>query len=98
MNCCDNELAENRSVLAEWYYPNGSKVSSIDRVDDSNNDSYLSSGGFFTSRSQSMIRLFAGKGSAESGRYCCEIPDQYGFNQIVCVNLGKNIYNIINYC
>lgn len=96
VNCCDNRLAENGSVLAEWYYPNGSKVSSVHRTDNSNNDSYLSSNGFFTSRSQSMIGLFAGRDSTESGRYCCEIPDQYGSNQIVCVNLSKNT-NIVNY-
>ena len=91
VNCCNNELiTENGSVLAEWYYPNGSKVLSVDHTDNSTNDSYVSGDGIFTSRSQSVIRLLAGRGSTESGLYCCEILDQYGSSQTVCVNLGKN--------
>ena len=100
VSCCDNELTENASALAEWYYPNGSKVSSVDRgIDDSNNvnDTHFSSGVFFTSRSQSVIRLLAsrGTGSTEIGQYCCKIQDQYGSSQTLCANLGKYIFKLI---
>ena len=91
INCCDSGLAENASVLAEWYYPNGSKVVSIDGIDNSNNESNLNtSDGFFTRKSQSFIALFSGRGSTEVGHYCCKIQDQNGLNQTMCVNLGKN--------
>ena len=86
INCCDNEHTENGSELGEWYSPSGSRVLSLDEINDNDNDSYLNSYGIFVNRSQSMIRLF---GSTENGHYCCEIPDQHGFNQILCVNLGK---------
>ena len=88
INCCDNGLAENTSILAEWYYPNGSKVSSVDGINNSNNES--TTDGFFTRKSQSLIGLFSGRGSTEMGRYCCKIQDQNGLNQMMCVNLGKN--------
>ena len=67
--------------------------------DDSNNvnDTHFSSGGFFTSRSQSMIRLLAsrGTGSTEIGQFCCKIQDQYGSSQTLCANLGKYIFKLI---
>ena len=85
-NCCDSEHTKNGSVLGEWYYPNGSRVLSL------NESYYVSNYGYFVRRSQSVVRLFAGSGPTESGRYCCEIPDQYGLNQTLCVNLGKSIY------
>jgi hypothetical protein len=91
VNCCGSGLADNESVLAEWYYPNGSKVSSVDDIDNGNNESYFSdSDGFFSRRTQSLIGLFSGRSSTESGRYCCKIQDQCGIYQIMCVNLGKN--------
>ena len=89
INCCDSEHTENGSVLGEWYSPSGSRVLSLDEISDNDNDSYVNSYGIFVNRSQSMIRLF---GSTENGRYCCEIPDQHGFNQILCVKLGKMAY------
>ena len=93
INCCDStsRLNENTSVLAEWYYPNGSKVASVDGIDNSNNESdFNTSDGFFTRKSQSLIALFSVRGSTEVGRYCCKIQDQNGLNQTMCVNLGKN--------
>ena len=91
INCCDSGHNENESVLAEWYYTNGSKVASIDGFDNSNNESNFStSDGFFARKSQSLIALFSGRDSTEMGRYCCKIQDQNGLNQMMCVNLGKN--------
>ena len=90
IDCCDSEHTENGSVLGRWYYPNGNRVLSLDEISDDGNDSYVNNDGFFVSRSQSVVRLFSGRGSSESGRYCCEIPDQYEFNQILCINLGKS--------
>ena len=90
INCCDSGLAENASVSAEWHYPNGSKVSSVDDNSSNNESNFNSSDGFFTRKSQSLIGLFAGRGSTEMGRYCCKIQDQNGLNQTMCVNLGKN--------
>ena len=78
-------------MLGEWYYPNGSRVLSLDETGVNDNDSYVSNDGFFVSRSQSVVRLFSGSGSPESGHYCCEIPDQYGLNQTLCINFGKNV-------
>ena len=91
INCCDNGLNENTSVLAEWYRPNGSKVASVDGIENSNNESNSStSDGFLTRKSQSLIALFSGRVSSEVGHYCCKIQDQNGLNQTMCVNLGKN--------
>ena len=92
INCCDSEYTENGSALGDWYYPSGSRVLSLDEIGDSDNRSYVSRVGVFVNRSQSVIRLF---GSTESGHYCCKIPDQFGFNQILCVNLGKNVYLLL---
>lgn len=77
-------------MLAEWHYPNGSKVSSVDDNSSNNESNFNSSDGFFTRKSQSLIGLFAGRGSTEIGCYCCKIQDQNGLNQTMCVNLGKN--------
>ena len=79
----------NGSLLGEWYYPNGSRVISIDEVHNNENYSYLDNVGYFTSRSQSVIRLFSSSFSIESGSFCCEMPDQYQLNQTLCINIGK---------
>ena len=54
---------------------------------------------FFTSRSQSVIRLLAsrGTGSTEIGQFCCKIQDQYGSSQTLCANLCKYIQTTISY-
>ena len=90
--CCDGDHTENGSVLGEWYYPNGSKVLSVDEIQINNRDL---NGGYFISRSQSVIRLFASRGTTESGHFCCELPDQYGVNQTMCIKLGKNHCGIV---
>ena len=85
----------NGSLLGEWYYPNGSRVISIDEIYN-DNYSYLDNDGYFTSRSQSVIRLSSSSSSIESGSFCCEIPDQYGSNQTLCINIGKILHYKLN--
>ena len=86
INCCNIEHTVNGSQLVEWYYPNGSRVIFINEI---YNYSYPDNDGYFTSRSQSVIRLSSSSSSIEGGRFCCEIPDQYGSNQTLCINIGE---------
>ena len=61
---------------------------SLYEIGDNDNNSYVL---YFVNRFQTVVQLFAGRGSSfESGRYCCEIPDEYELNQTLCINLGKN--------
>ena len=90
-NCCGAEQTMGGRVKGEWYYPNGSRVLSINDIYDnySQFESNLSSN-FLTHRSRSVVRLYRDGNPSEGGQFCCEIPDHQEVNQTLCVTIGKN--------
>ena len=96
-NCCGTEQTTDGKVKGEWYYPNGSRVLSINDIHDNYRqyeDSNIASI-FLTNRSQSVVRLYHGGNPTKKGQFCCEIPDHQETNQTLCVSIGKNHCQLI---
>ena len=68
--CCRSPGdSENGSVLGNWYFPNGTKVSSSGKQWD-----------FHRTRGQMVVRMYRRRGGVE-GIYRCEIPDSMNVTQ-----------------
>ena len=90
-NCCDNEYSEDGLNMQQgWYSPNGDKILCQYEI---YNESYILNEGFFTSSSQSVIRLFASSRSTAYGMYCCWILDKNGSSHTMCINIGMKTSN-----
>ena len=72
-DCC---RPENRSVLGNWFFPNGTRVPS-------NSGSRWD---FYRTRGQMVVRLNH-KGGGEEGIYHCEIPDTMKVIQTIYIGV-----------
>ena len=66
---------ENRSVLGNWFFPNGTKVPSGGRQLD-----------FHRTRGRSVVRLNRRRGGV-AGIYRCEIPDSMNVTQTLYIGV-----------
>ena len=71
--CCGR--SENRSVLGDWYFPNGTVVPSSGEQWD-----------FHRTRDRSVVLLNRRRGGVD-GIYSCEIPDSNNVNQIIYIGV-----------
>ena len=72
--CCRHPYT-NRTVIGNWFFPNGTRV--------------LSSGNqwdFYRTRGRMVVRMERRRGGAE-GVYRCEIPDTFGFIQTLYIGV-----------
>ena len=74
--------SENRSVLGDWYFPNGTVVPSSGEQ-----------WNFYRTRDQMVVRLNRRRGGVE-GIYCCEIPDSMNVTQTVHIG----VYITVSVC
>ena len=74
--CCRRPYTgETQSALGNWFFPNGTRVSSASYQWD-----------FFRTRSQSVVRLHRKRGGL-SGIYHCIIPDSMNVTQTIYIGL-----------
>ena len=71
--CCRPPYSENGSASGNWFFPNGTRLSS-ERWD------------FYRDRQQSMVRMNRIRGGVE-GIYHCEIPDSMNLNQNIYIGV-----------
>ena len=85
-NCCGldiNGRINRNERRGQFYYPNGTQVPIRNGV---------GSDGIFRGRGYQFIRL-SWKGNTTApptGRYRCDIPDNYGVNTIMFINIGES--------
>ena len=80
--CCTGRDNPIGASLGEWYFPNGSALSSN------------SSSSIYTRRAPSVVRLNRWKNAqSPTGVYRCEIPDASGTTQNIFVGVNTNIGN-----
>lgn len=86
VNCC----YKRGHRFGNWYYPGGTKQVPASHKNEK----------FYRNRSDDgevFLCKCANNMTAETGIYCCVVPDRNkncGINQMLCVNLGKNINSI----
>ena len=74
--CCrSSDIGGNMFVLGNWFFPNGSRVSSLCNQWD-----------FYRTRGHMVVRLHRRRGGME-GIYCCEIPDTFGLIQTLYIGV-----------
>ena len=73
--CCRHTDNGNGSVIGNWFFPNGTRVPSINMQ-----------WGFRRTRGQSVVRLQRIKGG-EDGIYHCEIPAAFDIIQMVYIGV-----------
>ena len=73
--CMTNLTGVSGSVRGDWYFPDGTRVFSIQ------NDSDI-----YGNRRQMMVRMNR-RGGGEEGIYHCEIPDAVNLNQSIYIGV-----------
>ena len=73
--CCRGIDNGNGSVIGNWFFPNGTRVSSKSIQ-----------WGFYRTRGQSVVLLQRRRGGV-NGIYHCEIPDAMNVNQMVYIGV-----------
>ena len=61
--------------MGEWYYP----IMSAVRIDGNDGDSFYRNRGF------SVVRLHRRHNVVMSTEFCCEVPDDNGVDQRICI-------------
>ena len=74
-DCCRQQRA------GEWYFPNGTRVQN--RGYNYGHISY-----FYRDRGESVVRLKRISYPSERGNFKCEIPDPFGYNQTLDINIS----------
>ena len=74
--CCQpSHSGVVRHTLGNWFFPNGTRVPSEDKMWD-----------FYRARGQMMVHMNRKRGGVE-GIYRCEIPDTLGFTQTIYIEV-----------
>ena len=74
--CCrPSSSGVNVSVLGNWFFPNGTRVSGLSNQSD-----------FHTTRGQMVVRMNRRRGGVE-GIYRCKIPDAMNVNQTIYIGV-----------
>ena len=102
-DCCrsTDTMLPNPSIVANWYYDNGTAVRNIGDIPDNDSSDVV----FVSSRGQSVINLLlsqhADKNTTERGHFYCLISDADGTNHTLHVNICKlmkcHLYNVISF-
>ena len=75
-NCC------RQNSMGKWYFPNMSEVR-INGTGDS----------FYRDRGPSVVRLHRRHYvTMPTGEFCCEVPDEDGVNQKICITIDIGSY------
>ena len=96
-DCCDSTSSPNRTVLGNWYSPDGDAVSSPDDYKGgsgmgTNESAITTMNSLFVSRGVSVVRLHRADiiSRREQGQFFCEVPNADGVTERVNVILCKN--------
>ena len=80
--CCRPPYTDgNETVFGNWFFPNGSKVSS-DLVNETSGNNW----DFYSDRGQMVVRMNRRRGG-EEGMYRCEIPDAMNIAQTIYIGV-----------